>query len=328
MGFGHFDSDDYYDSSATRKSKGIDDFAYSADVRSGRAAGVHATLDTTKMTNGVRESRDSDDHPNSIPVVIFFDHTGSMGALPRLFQKNLANVMDVILAKAKIPDPQILVGAVGDAYCDPHAFQAGQFESGNQFDEQLRNIVIDGGGGGQDMESYALCLYFAANHVVTDAWEKRGKRGYLFTIGDEKPHPSVTAAEAKKYFNVDTEHNEKVEDLIVKTREKWEHFHICPQTSTGRHPDIQQRWRDLIGERLVILNDENLLSETIAALIFMMETACSVDTVVDAVGVKGDKATSLKNALVPVMATCVPSHIAKGGLPASHKGGKSGVSKL
>ena len=188
--------------------------------------------------------------------------------------------------------------------------------------------MIDGGGGGQNMESYTLAYYFAAYHTETDAWEKRGQKGYLFTIGDEKPWPTVTRQEAQKLFGVTAEKDETVEDLLALVQEKWEVFHIIPLTSTGRDLEIQQRWTDLLGERRVLLDNTDILPETIASLIYALETAASIDSVVDATGLKGDKATSLKNALVPVLASRLPSHLATGNLPSAHKGGKGGVTRV
>ena len=88
----------------------------------------------------------------------------------------LARLMDVVIDKAGIPDPQILVGAVGDSTCDQYPLQVGQFESSNLFDEQLRNIIVERGGGGQNMESYALAYRFAADHTATDAFENAARR--------------------------------------------------------------------------------------------------------------------------------------------------------
>ena len=42
------------------------------------------------------------------------------------------------------------------------------------------------------MESYELALYFAAYKTSCDAWEKRQKKGYLFTLGDERFYGSAS----------------------------------------------------------------------------------------------------------------------------------------
>ncbi|HAO33838.1 MAG TPA: hypothetical protein DCQ84_12920, partial [Candidatus Competibacteraceae bacterium] len=52
---------------------------------------------------------------------------------------------------------------------------------------QLRRLWLEKGGGGNACESYTLPWYFAATHTAIDCFEKRGKKGYLFTVGDEEP---------------------------------------------------------------------------------------------------------------------------------------------
>jgi hypothetical protein len=264
----------------------------------------------------VRESRDSDEHPESLPIAIIFDVTGSMGHIPKILQKKLASLMDVVIAKVGVNDPQILVGAVGDATCDRFPFQVGQFESDNRFDEQLRNIILEGGGGGQVMESYGLAYRFAAYHTATDAFEKRGRKGYFFTMGDEAPWPTITREQVMEIFGVAAEADETIEDLLVKAQEKWEIFHLF--SMDGSYPnrdDIHGRWRQLLGERFVKVEDSSLVCEVIAGLIHMLETAHDVDAVVRDIGLKGSAATAVKNALVPVATARVPAHIASGDLP-------------
>jgi hypothetical protein len=78
-----------------------------------------------------------------------------------------------------------MFGAIGDATCDRAPLQVGQFESDNRMDDDLSRILLEGGGGGQKTESYELAMYFMARHTAADCYEKRGKRGYLFIIGDE-----------------------------------------------------------------------------------------------------------------------------------------------
>lgn len=309
MGNGRWDSGAYFAASSARRAAGIDDFDYTVKVSTGKASGVHATLDPLGMKNPdaskyrfpLRESRDTDEHPDSIPIAMIFDVTGSMGQIPKVLQQKLARLMDVVIDKAGIPDPQILVGAVGDSTCDQYPLQVGQFESSNLFDEQLRNIIVERGGGGQNMESYALAYRFAADHTATDAFEKRGKKGYFFTMGDEMPWPTVTVRDVSRLFGVEAAEDETVESLIARASERWEIFHLFSLDGSYRNDTrVHDRWRKLLGERLVMVEDSSLVCEIIAGLVHMLETAYDIDRVVHDIGLSGAAASAVKNALVPV----------------------------
>lgn len=338
MGSGRWSSDAYDFATRDRLASGTADFDYDARVKSGRATGIHPDLDPKKVAGDtsplagqcVRESRDSDEHPESLPIVSIFDVTGSMGRIPQMLQKKLANLMDVVIDKAQVRDPQILVGAVGDATCDRYPFQVGQFESDNRFDEQLRNIILEGHGGGQVFESYALAYRFAAYHTVTDAWEKRGKKGYFFTMGDEAPWPTVSAKEVSDIFGVQAEEgDESVEDLIAKASERWDLYHLFAMD--GSYPDrtdIHDKWRKLLGQQFVMVEDSSLICEVIAGIIHLSETAYDVDRVVDDIGLAGEARTAVKNALVPIANSGVPTHVADGGLPKDHGGNGGSVSRV
>lgn len=329
MGGGTFDSSAYKAAATARAASGVDDFDYDRKVKSGHASGIHPSLDPTSVAGptsplagkNIRESRDSDEHPNSLPIAVLFDVTGSMHHIPTVLQKKLATLMDVIIAKAGIPDPQVLVGAIGDSYTDEYPFQVGQFESDNRFDEQLRNIILERGGGGQDMESYGLAYQFAAYHTATDSWEKRGKKGYLFTMGDEAFWPNITKAEVQKIFGVESDGEESVESLFAKASERWEIYHIfIMQGSYAHATHIHNKWRALLGERFIKLDDADLVCEVIAGIVHMLESAHDVDTVINDIGLSGAAGASVKNALVPVSQGRVPTHLAKGNLP--KRGGK------
>ncbi len=299
MGGGNWDTSAYTASVSSRRASGLADFGHDDDVRRGRASGIHLNLDPrgiTKSVLGMRESRDSAEHPASLPIMIAFDVTGSMGEIPRVMQQKLPKLMDIILAKTGVNDPQILMSAIGDYHSDKYPVQIGQFESDNRFDEQLRNIIIEGNGGGQGMESYGHSFFQAARLIATDAWEKRGKKGYLFTIGDECFWPELSPGELNAIYDIGAEKGEWVTDLIAEARTRWEIFHIVP-TQTGYRGKNASFWREHLGERVIILDDATLVCETIAGIISMMESAKNVTDTVTNIGLTGNAGRTLADAL-------------------------------
>ncbi len=338
MGGGSWDTSAYVSNNQSMAAAGIDPFTYSKKARSGQVSGVHPTLDAKLMKNPdpsryrfpLRESRDSDEHPESVPIAVIFDVTGSMGGIPVMLQQKLARLMDVVIDKAGLRDPQILVGAVGDANSDKYPFQVGQFESSNVFDEHLRNIILEGNGGGQSKESYALAYRFAADHTATDAFEKRGKKGYFFTMGDEAPWPTVSRQEVANIFGINDAEDETIESLLARAGEKWEIFHLFAEDGNYRNDAvIHDRWRKLLGERLVSVEDSSLVCEVIAGIVHMIENAYDADRVVADIGLSGKAAETVKNALVPVGgASIVPKAGRAGGPLAKRAGGYGGVTAL
>ena len=265
-------SDDYYaDRRAQKQATNTPTFAHHAQVQRAVAQGntnavkAHPTLDVKGKT---RESRDSAAHPNSRPIGVIFDETGSMGEHPRVLQGKLPGLMGTLLRKGYIQDPQILMGAVGDALCDRVPFQAGQFESGVEMDEDLTNIFLESNGGGNGGESYALPMYFFARHTVSDAWEKRQEKGFLFIIGDEPCHPRITRSEVLTIFGDTIERDIPVRDIITEVQERYHLFFIIP-----KHADrIKAHWQDLVGaENVLMLEDSQAICECIALAIGLCE---------------------------------------------------------
>lgn len=336
MGGGSWSSNAYNDAKRMRKSLNASDFSYSDDAMAGRVNSIHESLDPKKVAGPssvhaglpIRESRDNAEHPTSLPIAVIFDVTGSMRNIPMTLQQKLPKLMDVILEKSEVSDPQILVGAVGDFYADRFPLQVGQFESDNRFDEQLRNIILEGGGGGQVKESYGLAYWFAADHTATDSFELRGKKGYLFTMGDEKPHDLVTAKEVNALFGIGEEGDESVESVLQRAQEKWEIFHLGSLDGSYRdRDDIHQRWADLLGERYIKVEDSAMICEIIAGIVHMIESAYDVDRVVADIGLKGKDAACVTNALAPLSKT-LPAHIASGSLPAGHSTAGGSISRI
>ena len=222
MGSGRWSAFTYHDRAAARALAGKDAFDYSADaIRSG-VLKVHQTLDPSGLA--LRESRDSEEHPASNAVIIGLDVTGSMGAVVRGIHADLPRLHELLLAHATLPHPQVLFGAVGDATCDAVPLQVGQFESDNRMDQQLEQLILEGGGGGQMTESYELMLYVAARHTVTDCFAKRRRKGYLFLIGDEMAYPRVKRAEVKRLIGSVPQADVPLAAIVREAQARWHVF--------------------------------------------------------------------------------------------------------
>lgn len=275
MGSTNWSTDAYSEAARLRKKSGKADFAYSDSVRSSGKWEVHPTLDPKGVK--VRESRDSDAHPRSNAIAVLFDETGSMRHIPHVFQKKLGELMSTLLVKGYIQDPQILFGAFGDATCDHVPLQVGQFESGVEMDEHLRNIVLEGGGGGTNHESYELPLYFLARHTSIDCWEKRGRKGYAFLIGDEKAYAAVNRLHVERLIDDGLEADIPLRQILAEVQRRYHLFFIFPRNAShGADTSIQAFWQDLLGQMVIFLDDENAISETIALAIGLTENAISL----------------------------------------------------
>lgn len=269
-------SDDHYSArSATRRSKGIGEFDYSHKVATGvLPKASHVDLDPAKLKAGKREVRDSETHPESVPVFIGLDVTGSMSSVPKKMQAKLPLLLGLLLRKGYLSDPAICISAIGDAKYDAAPLQISQFESGVEIDDEINKLYLEGGGGGNMHESYELALYFLARCVASDNWEKRGKKGYAFIICDEEIAEKVSASEVKKVFGESSvlQDDIQIKDLMKEVLERWELYCIIPNmTSHYDNPRYSQRWKELLGERVLHLTNPEGISELIASTIGVLE---------------------------------------------------------
>ncbi|MEV6276426.1 hypothetical protein [Nocardia sp. NPDC051832] len=309
MGYGHWDDTAYRAAKTYRASRGLDDFGYTAELRDKPydTWQAHPSLDPLGV--GVRECRDSADHGNSLPIAVLFDVTGSMGQVPIIMQRKLGKLHGLLQRKGYADDPQLLFGAIGDADCDRVPLQVGQFESDNRMDEQLRNILLEGGGGGQKSESYELAAYFMATHIATDAWDKRRKRGYLFLIGDELNKNKLASRHIRSVIGDHVRKDVSVESIYRQLAERWHVYYILPnQSSYYNDPEIAEHWRELLGQNFLKLDDPAAVCELIALTIGLEEDRVDLDTGLADLADLGSaaEAAAVGNALSPKAPRALP----------------------
>lgn len=219
----------------------------------------------------IRESRDSDIHPTSLAIIINLDVTGSMGRIPENIVKNeLGTLMNTIIDNG-IEHPQILFCGIGDHHTDRYPLQVGQFESGTaELDKWLTSINIEGGGGGQNMESYLLAWLVAGRHTSIDCFEKRNEKGFLFTIGDEKNWDSISSDKLKELMGYAESQSVTDEQLLEEAQRLYNIYHIhVNETQYKDDPNVIGYWKKMLGERLIILNDYHAICATISTIIAM-----------------------------------------------------------
>ncbi|GLU48197.1 hypothetical protein [Nocardiopsis ansamitocini] len=322
MGSGHWSTDVYGAARAYRASTGASAFGYTDDVsaKAPRSSWkAHPSLDPKGV--GVRESRDSDEHPLSQAVAVLFDVTGSMGHIPRGLQAKLPELFGLLLRKGYLAHPQIMFGGIGDATCDRAPLQVGQFESDNRMDTQLGDILLEGGGGGQMMESYELAMYFMARHTAMDCLDKRGRRGYLFLMGDELAYPVVKAKEVRAVIGDDIHDDIPLAQIVAELKAKFEVFHIVPAGAYhAKDTRLEEFWRSLFGQNVIMLEDLDAVSETIAVTIGLAEEAIDLAQGLADLGDVGSSAgEAVSKALAPIARGRTVA--VRGGLPADLGGG-------
>lgn len=262
---------------------------------------TNTTTDNLMNPKGIkfRESRDSDAHPATMAVMFWLDVTGSMGAIPEdLARHKLGALMNTLIAHG-LADAQVFFGGIGDHHSDSAPLQIGQFESGTvELDQWLTKLFLEGGGGGQTMESYLLAWLFAARHTSIDCFEKRKQKGFLFTAGDEWCHDGVDARHLKEIMGYTENVDITREQILAEAQQMYHVFHIhINQGSYKDAPQVVNPWKKLLNERFLICEDYNTIAELVASTVAVVH---GIDLKAVTSGFDSKTANLITNALANV----------------------------
>lgn len=210
---------------------------------------IHPELDPRGV---MRRCHDSEEHPNTMPVILALDVTGSMGSAAVKTATSLNSIITGIFRSGEIPDVEFCVMAIGDIHYDRAPIQISQFESDVRIAEQMDEVYFEGGGGANAYESYTAAWYMGLEHCELHCWN-RGKKGLIITMGDELPNPYLNAQELNRATGDSLQADVGTKELLQSVRKKYEVFHLSvndPNSSYQRNQrnyDLDGAWTKLLG---------------------------------------------------------------------------------
>lgn len=344
MGHGFWEHATYSSNVSAAKAAGRLTFDYDHKIKTGKVKAAASDLldpltkagPTSAFAGKVmREVVISDEHPNPTPIAIVLDVTGSNIAAAGVVHSKLPQLFGLLQRKGYVEDPQILIGAIGDAYCDTVPLQVGQFESDNRIDAMVEAMYLESGGGGQTSETYELGAYFLARHTYLEPWHKQGRKGYAIFIGDEMPYDTIQNSFGGYYGTRHTlesltgdtiDEPVSTKQIFDELKEQYEVFFLFQAQGSYREEQILPAWRELLGERALVLDDPAAVCEFIAGLLGMMEGGLDLDEIEDDLKSVGADLKAIKaagKALATVGARGGSTSVARttGTLPPTNPGG-------
>lgn len=219
----------------------------------------------------MRECVDSEEHPETIPVILALDVTGSMGKACQETAEALGVIMTELYGKVK--DIEFCVMGIGDLAYDQAPIQMSQFESDVRIAEALDKIYMEHGGGGNSFESYTAAWYMGLHHTKLDCFDKRGKKGIIITMGDETLNPYLPANPLSDCTGDGLQGNVETDALYEEASKKFDIYHIQIEHggSLGGislfNDKIAKSFKQVLGERFKV-SSVNKLSDKIIECIF------------------------------------------------------------
>ncbi|MHA1370336.1 MAG: hypothetical protein ACTSRA_11545 [Promethearchaeota archaeon] len=193
------------------------------------------------------------------PMVVAVDVTGSMREYPRMiFEKLCILYGEVIyfLPETLKDNFEISFAAVGDAYSDNYPIQVTDFASGHDLDLNIMSLYPEGGGGGQQRETYELVAYYYARKCQLLENLSRPKPLFIF-IGDEAYYSKISRNHVMDYIG-DNPRTDLISDSIFE--ELKQKFNVYILRIKYDEPDsemhIDLKWRKILGDNHVILMED------------------------------------------------------------------------
>lgn len=250
----------------------------------------------------IRECRNSEDHPNTKPVILALDVTGSMGNASVEVAKRLNNIMEDLYKN--VDDVEFMMMGIGDLDYDCAPIQASQFESDIRIASQLDKLYFEGGGGGNGFESYTAAWYFGLYHTDLDCL-KDGRKGTIITLGDEPLNPYLPTKYLERVLGNSVRQREtETKRLYELAAKKFNIYHICIKDDASSYryyeDDIFDEksscsWVNVLGRENVIVSTIEALPQNISMLVRKSNSGLTIMSEVDSILADNDNETVVNN---------------------------------
>ena len=212
----------------------------------------------------VRECCNTNEHPNTIPVILGLDVTGSMGEACSEVAAALGTIMKSLYDK--FDDIEFCIMGIGDLAYDNAPIQMSQFESDIRIAESLDKVYMEHGGGGNEYESYTAAWYMGLKRTKLDCFDKQGRKGIIITMGDEPLNPYLPKRALNRAIDGTEQEDIETDKLYEEASKKFDIFHIAVNSPKDcfiyNEKQIKKTFGELLGLNFKIstIND---LSKTI-----------------------------------------------------------------
>lgn len=260
----------YYDRDTTAtKLRGSSGFSNVAEEIMSKSNVDDALLPKNRKLIGLTES----------PNIYAFDVTGSMGKLPKIICDKWPMVVGELARNEYLKNPEFSLAAVGDVQSDRAPIQICDFSIPRSLDEWLSRIWLEGGGGGQEKESYEFTAYFYANNLEIPNAETPT---FLFT-GDEGYREKLLADELKKHFGGEHE-SANAQDVFEKLKKKFKGnvFLIHRRYDSAADAWITKQWQEALGkERVIVLPSDLAIADITLGVYALASGSRTLDEYID-----------------------------------------------
>lgn len=200
---------------------------------------IHSSCDPKRWAEEKLES----DSKN--PIVFALDVTGSMGEWTKIIYDKMPMFYGQIMMKKYLTDPSISFCAIGDHGGDQAPLQCTEFGRGNEIDQLISKIYLEGNGQGNGIEGYEMSAYFYDTRVTLVNCELP----FMFITGDEGFYSSVPDSIVLYLIGVPSkEKSVKGKDMLKAAMLKYNLFLIKKDYS----PDTRPQWADAIGRERIL----------------------------------------------------------------------------